>query len=123
MADIAKKRLQSRLARHARIRKKMQGTSARPRLTVRRTLTNMVVQILDDEQNKSLLQMTTASKDFQGKFGELTKSEQSRKLGAMVAEAAKAKGIENVIFDRGGYIYHGRVQALAEAARESGLQF
>ena len=67
--------------------------------------------------------MATTSKDFQGKFGELTKTEQAKKLGALIAEVAKSKGIESVVFDRGGYIYHGRVQALAEGAREGGLQF
>jgi large subunit ribosomal protein L18 len=123
MADIAKKRIQSRVARHERIRKTVAGTAERPRLAVRRTLSNMIVQIIDDVNNKSLLQMTTGAKEFQGKFSELTKSEQSRKLGALVAEAAKAKGIESIVFDRGGYIYHGRVQALAEGAREGGLQF
>lgn len=123
MADIAKKRIQSRVARHERIRKSVQGTAERPRLAVRRTLSNMIVQIIDDINNQSLLQMTTGSKEFQAKFGELTKSEQSRKLGTLVAEAAKAKSIESIVFDRGGYIYHGRVQALAEGAREGGLQF
>jgi large subunit ribosomal protein L18 len=123
MADIAKKRIQSRVARHERIRKTVKGTAERPRLAVRRTLSNMIVQIIDDQNNKSLLQMTTGAKEFQGQFGELTKSEQSKKLGALVAEAAKAKGIESIVFDRGGYIYHGRVQALAEGAREGGLQF
>ena len=123
MADIAKKRIQSRVARHERIRKTIIGSVERPRLAVRRSLSNMIVQIIDDLNNKSLLQMTTVSKGFQGQFGSLTKSEQSRKLGALVAEAAKAKGIESIVFDRGGYIYHGRVQALAEGAREGGLQF
>ena len=123
MTDIAKKRIQSRVARHERIRKTVIGTAERPRIAVRRTLSNMIVQIIDDENNKSLLQMTTGAKEFQSQFGELTKSEQSRKLGTLVAEAAKAKGIESIVFDRGGYIYHGRVQALAEGAREGGLQF
>ena len=123
MADIAKKRLEARQARHARIRKKVAGSAERPRLCVRRTLKFMIAQIVDDVANNSLIQVNSADKDFQKQFGELTKSEQSRKLGALVAEAAKAKGIENVVFDRGGYIYHGRVQALAEGAREAGLQF
>ncbi len=73
--------------------------------------------------NKSLVQLTTASKEFQGKFGEMTKTEQAKQLGLQVAEVAKSKGIESVVFDRGGYIYHGRVQALAEGAREGGLKF
>ena len=83
----------------------------------------MVAQIIDDQNNKSLAQLTTASKDFQSKFSELTKSEQSKKLGLLIAEIAKSKGINSVVFDRGGFIYHGRVQALAEGAREGGLEF
>jgi len=83
----------------------------------------MVAQIIDDENNKSLVQLTTPAKEFQAKFGEMTKSEQSKQLGLQIAEVAKSKGIESVVFDRGGYIYHGRVQALAEGAREGGLKF
>ncbi len=123
MADIASKRLEARVARHARIRKKVSGTAERPRLCVRRTLKFMIAQIIDDSKNTSLVQLTTGEKEFQKEFGELTKSEQCRKLGAKLAELAKSKGIEAVVFDRGGYIYHGRVQALAEGAREAGLQF
>jgi large subunit ribosomal protein L18 len=123
MYDVAKKRLDSRLARHARVRKKIAGTAECPRLAVRRTLNNVIVQLIDDVKNVSILQLVTNSKEFQGKFGELTKTEQSRKLGLEMAEAAKAKGIENVVFDRGGYIYHGRVKALAEGAREGGIKF
>jgi len=123
MYDVAKKRLDSRLARHSRVRKKIVGTAERPRLAVRRTLKNTIAQIIDDAKHISILQLSTGSKAFQSEFGELTKTEQSRKLGLKVAEAAKAKGIETVVFDRGGYIYHGRVQALAEGAREGGIKF
>jgi large subunit ribosomal protein L18 len=123
MADIAKKRLEARVARHARIRKKISGTAERPRLCVRRTLKYMIVQIIDDVTNRSLLQMTSGDKEFQKKYLELTKSEQGRKLGSELAEVAKAKGIKSVVFDRGGYIYHGRIQALADGAREAGLEF
>ena len=83
----------------------------------------MRLVIFDDENNKSVAQVTTASKEFQGKFGEMTKTEQAKQLGLQIAELAKSKGIESVVFDRGGYIYHGRVQALAEGAREGGLKF
>jgi large subunit ribosomal protein L18 len=83
----------------------------------------MIAQIIDDTNNASLVQLTTGAKEFQAEFGTLTKSEQCRKLGSQLAELAKSKGIESVVFDRGGYIYHGRVQALAESAREAGLQF
>jgi len=123
MFDIAKKRLDSRIARHARVRKKVNGTAECPRLAVRRSLKNMIAQIIDDAKHISILQLSTGSKEFQAEFGKLTKTEQSRKLGAKVAEAAKAKGIETVVFDRGGYIYHGRVQALADGAREGGIKF
>ena len=123
MTAIAKTRLESRIARHARVRKTVSGTPERPRLAVRRTLSNMIAQIIDDVSHTSLVQVTTSSKDFQAKFGELSKTEQSKKLGNLIAGAAKAKGISAVVFDRGGFIYHGRVQALAEGAREGGLQF
>jgi large subunit ribosomal protein L18 len=123
MFDIAKKRLKARIARHARVRKKISGTAGRPRLAARRTLNNMIAQLIDDEKHISILQLSTGSKEFQKEFGELAKTEQSRKLGIKVAEAAKAKGIETVVFDRGGYIYHGRVKALAEGAREGGIKF
>ena len=119
MTAIAKKRIQSRIARHERVRKSVVGTAECPRLAVRRSLSHMVAQIIDDENNKSLVQLTTTAKEFQAKFGEMTKSEQSKQLGIQIAEVAKSKGIESVVFDRGGYIYHGRVQALAEGARES----
>ena len=123
MTAIAKKRIQSRIARHARVRKSVVGTAECPRLAVRRSLSHMVAQIIDDVNNKSLVQLTTTSKEFQAKYGEMTKSEQSKQLGILIAEVAKSKGIESVVFDRGGYIYHGRVQALAEGAREGGLKF
>jgi large subunit ribosomal protein L18 len=123
MYDVARKRLDSRLARHLRVRKKIKGTAERPRLAVRRTLKYMIAQIIDDVKRMSLIQLSTGSKEFQKEFGELNKTEQSRRLGAKIAEAAKAKGIEAVVFDRGGYIYHGRVQALAESVREGGIKF
>lgn len=123
MTAIAKKRIQSRIARHERVRKSVVGTAECPRLAVRRSLSHMVAQIFDDENNKSVAQVTTASKEFQGKFGEMTKTEQAKQLGLQIAELAKSKGVESVVFDRGGYIYHGRVQALAEGAREGGLKF
>ena len=123
MTAIAKKRIQSRIARHARVRKSVAGTAECPRLAVRRSLSHMVAQIIDDDNNKSLVQVSTTAKEFQGKFGSMTKSEQAKQLGLQIAEVAKSKGIESVVFDRGGYIYHGRVQALAEGAREGGLKF
>jgi large subunit ribosomal protein L18 len=119
----AKKRISGRLARHKRIRKKVNGTSERPRLTVRRSIKHIIAQIVDDASGRSLLQVTTASKEFVASNGSLNRVEQSIKLGAIVAEKAKGLGIETVVFDRGGFIYHGRVKALADGARESGLKF
>ncbi|NLB63250.1 MAG: 50S ribosomal protein L18 [Fibrobacter sp.] len=123
MTDIAKKRLKARNARHNRIRKNISGTAELPRLCVRRTLKHMIVQIVDDQNNKSIGQISTSSKDFQTKFGDLNKVEQSRKLGELVAEVAKEKQVNSVVFDRGGHIFHGRVKAFAEGARQAGLQF
>jgi len=119
----AKKRISGRLARHKRIRKKVSGTAERPRLTVRRSIKHIIAQIVDDASGRSLLQVTTASKEFIASNGSVNRTEQSVKLGAMVAEKAKGLGIETVVFDRGGFIYHGRVKALADGARESGLKF
>lgn len=119
----AKKRISGRLARHKRIRKKVNGTAERPRLTIRRSIKHVIAQIVDDASGRSLLQVTTASKEFVASNGSLNRVEQSTKLGAIVAEKAKGLGIETVVFDRGGFIYHGRVKALADGARESGLKF
>lgn len=121
--DIAKKRLEGRLTRHRRVRKKVNGTQARPRLCVRRTLKHMSAQIIDDASGLSLVQVSTSSKEFQQSHSTLNKSEQSSQLGALVAALAKEKNIARVVFDRGGYIYHGRVKALADAAREAGMEF
>jgi large subunit ribosomal protein L18 len=123
MSDIAKKRIVSRKARHARIRKRVSGTSEQPRLCIRRTINNIVGQLIDDVTSQSILQLSTSSKSFQTQYGQLNKTEQSQKLGSLIAENAKEKGIEAVVFDRGGYIYHGRVKAFADGARESGLKF
>lgn len=123
MTRVAEQRIKSRIARHKRIRKKISGTTERPRLCVRRTLKNMIAQIVDDSTGVSMLQVTTGSKEFQQSFGTLSKTEQSKKLGEAVAAKAKEQGIATVIFDRGGYIFHGRVKAVADGAREAGLNF
>ena len=91
MTAIAKKRIQSRIARHERVRKSVVGTAECPRLAVRRSLSHMVAQIFDDENNKSLVQITTASKEFQGKFGESTKTEQAKQLGLQIAELQSSR--------------------------------
>jgi large subunit ribosomal protein L18 len=109
-----------RLKRHKRVRAKISGTPERPRLNVFRSETNIYAQIIDDVAGKTLVSASSLEKDFEGKGSNV---EAAKKVGQMVAERAKAKGIENVVFDRGGYLYHGRVQALAEGAREGGLVF
>ena len=109
-----------RLKRHKRVRAHISGTPARPRLDVFRSAKNIYVQVIDDVNGVTLAAASTLDKDFEGAAGN---KEAARKVGQMVAERAKAKGIEEVVFDRGGYVYHGRVQALADAAREGGLKF
>lgn len=110
----------ARLKRHKRVRGKISGTPERPRLNVFRSNANIYAQIIDDVNGVTLVSASTLDKAFEGATGN---KEAARKVGAMIAERAKAKGIENVVFDRGGYIYHGRVQELAEGAREGGLDF
>jgi large subunit ribosomal protein L18 len=105
---------------HDRIRKKLQGTAERPRLNVYRSLNHIYVQVIDDMHGKTLVSASTAEGEQKKTGGNITAA---KELGKAIAERAKAKGITKVVFDRGGYIYHGRVKALADAARESGLQF
>ena len=109
-----------RLKRHVRVRGKISGTPECPRLNVFRSNANIYAQIIDDVNGVTLVSANTLEKDFEGATGNI---EAAKKVGTILAERAKAKGIEDVVFDRGGYIYHGRVAALAEGAREGGLQF
>ena len=109
-----------RLKRHVRVRGKISGTPECPRLNVFRSNANIYAQIIDDVNGVTLVSAKTLEKDFEGATGNI---EAAKKVGALVAERAKAKGIEEVVFDRGGYIFHGRVAALAEGAREGGLKF
>ena len=109
-----------RLKRHKRVRGKISGTPERPRLNVFRSETNIYAQIIDDVAGKTLVSASSLEKGF---ACDGTKSDAAKKVGQMVAERAKAAGITNVVFDRGGYVYHGRVAALAEGAREGGLEF
>jgi len=120
-----KTRRQKRIIRHKRIRKKVFGTSERPRMAFFKSLNNLYVQIIDDEAGKTILSASTIDKDFVEKYGIKggKNTEIAKKLGEFIAEKALAKGIENVVFDRGGFIYHGKVKAFAEAAREKGLKF
>ena len=110
----------ARLKRHKRVRAKISGTAECPRLCVFRSSKNIYAQVIDDVAGVTLCAAASNEKDFEVYGGNC---EAAAKVGAAVAERALAKGIENVVFDRGGYIYHGRVQALADGAREGGLKF
>ena len=109
-----------RIKRHNRVRGKISGTAERPRLSVFRSENNIYAQIIDDVAGVTLVSASTVEKGFEGNGGNV---EAAKKVVATVAERALKKGIEDVVFDRGGYIYHGRVKALAEGAREGGLKF
>ncbi len=123
--NISQKRVIERKARAERVRKKVSGTSERPRLCVRRSLKNIYAQIVDDVSGNTLVLVGTTGEEFRSKISDqkLTKVEESKIVGQMVAEKAKGKGITTVVFDRKGYLFHGRVKALAEAARSNGLSF
>ncbi len=110
----------ARLKRHVRVRAKISGTAERPRLCVYRSNANISAQIIDDVKGVTLASASTLEKDFEG-IG--SNKAAAKKVGATIAERAKAKGITEVVFDRGGYLYHGRVSELAEGAREGGLKF
>ena len=109
-----------RKMRHKRVRSKISGTSERPRLNVFRSEKHIYAQIIDDTAGKTLCAASSVEKAFEGSG---SNKEGARKVGKIVAERAVSKGIDTVVFDRGGYIYHGRVKELAEAAREGGLKF
>ena len=109
-----------RLKRHVRVRAKISGTPECPRLNVFRSNANIYAQIIDDVNGVTLASASTLEKDFEGAAGN---AEAAKKVGLKLAERAKEKGITEVVFDRGGYVYHGRVAALAEGAREGGLEF
>ena len=109
-----------RLKRHKRVRAKISGTPERPRLNVFRSATNIYAQVIDDVNGKTLVAASSLDKAFEGAG---SNCEAAKIVGLMVAERAKAAGITTVVFDRGGYVYHGRVAALAEGAREGGLEF
>lgn len=116
-------RTDARLRRHQRVRKQVAGTAVRPRLNVFRSLTAIYAQIIDDAAGRTLVSASSLDKDLREKVKGLKKSEQAKAVGRAVAERAKGKGINSVVFDRGGFQYVGRVKALAEGAREGGLQF
>ncbi|MCG2711757.1 MAG: 50S ribosomal protein L18 [Candidatus Omnitrophica bacterium] len=112
----------ARVKRHKRIRKKITGTKERPRLSVYRSLKNMYAQLIDDENNVTMLTCSTQQKELKEK-AKANNMNAAALLGELIAKGAKDKGIETVVFDRGGYLYHGRIKAVAEAARKGGLKF
>lgn len=121
MAKASRSQLRKR--RHARVRKKINGTSERPRLNVFRSNGHIYAQIIDDVAGNTLVSASSVDKAMRGDLGSQDPQEQAKSVGLTLAERAKSKGIENVVFDRGGYPYHGRVKALADGSREGGLVF
>ncbi len=113
----------TRAKRHMRIRRRLSGTPERPRLCVYRSNKHIYAQIIDDTSARTLVAASTLDKELRGKVEKTWNREGAKSVGALVAERAKAAGIEDVVFDRGGNIYHGRIAAVAEAAREAGLKF
>ena len=111
---------ETRLVRHARVRKKISGTPERPRLSVYKRLKGIYAQIIDDVNGKTLASASTLDKEVKTKASNI---EAAKEVGALVAKRAAKAGIKTIVFDRGGYQYHGKVKALAEAAREGGLEF
>jgi large subunit ribosomal protein L18 len=123
MADIAQKRARNRQRKAWRVRKSVRGDTARPRLSVFRSNSNIYCQIIDDTVGRTLAAASSADKDLQDGLQGLKKAEVAAKVGDLLASRAKAKGITKVRFDRGAYVYHGRVKALADGARKGGLEF
>lgn len=120
---MARSKNDARRARHARARKRIEGDGARPRLLVRRTLHNIYATLVDDSKGHTLATASTVDKALGAPLASRTNVEAAKAVGAAIATKAKAAGITDVVFDRGGYKYHGRVRALADAAREAGLNF
>ena len=112
-----------RKKRHARVRSKLSGTEARPRLNVYRSNKHIYAQLIDDVLGVTVASASTLDKELAGQVSNGGNIEAARKIGELIANRAKAKGVEQIVFDRGGYLYHGRIQALADAAREAGLEF
>jgi large subunit ribosomal protein L18 len=109
--------------RKLRIRRKLSGTAARPRVTVFRSLNHVYAQAIDDVAGTTLAHVSTLSKDIKGFADDANKTDAAKKVGQAMAQALKAKGVDTIVFDRNGYLYHGRVKALADGAREGGLKF
>lgn len=120
---IIKDRRSSRDLRHERLRRRLRGSPTRPRLAVFRSLNHIYAQLIDDETGRTLVAVDSRSKDFLGHHKTGGNVAAAKAVGALLGERAKARGIERIVFDRGGYQYHGRVKALAEAVRSAGLVF
>ena len=124
MADvIGKVKVQARRRRHRRVRAKLHGTAQRPRLNIYRSIENVFAQVIDDDAGHTLVSASTLDNEIVSQVEGKTKVEAARIVGQIVAERAKNAGITTVVFDRGGFKYHGRVAALADGAREAGLEF
>ncbi len=126
MSDIGQVRRESRIRRHRRVRRKIHGTAARPRLAVHRSNKHLVAQLIDDDAGRTLASASTAEADLRALLagtGSGATVDAATRVGTLIAERAKAAGVGQVVFDRGGFIYHGRVAAVAAAAREAGLEF
>lgn len=116
-------RVESTRSRHRRVRRKVGGTGDRPRLAVFRSHQHIYAQVIDDQQQHTLVAASSLEPEFKTQYGEGDTCAASTQIGKLIAERSLAKGIQKVVFDRGGNLYHGRVKALAEAAREAGLEF
>ncbi len=123
MALGDKQRQERRIRRHRRVRKKVVGTAERPRLVVHRSLNNLEAQLVDDDRGVTLIGISTRTGDVKDAASDLSKTDRGRLAGKLLGERARAQGITKVVFDRGGYLYHGRVKAFADGAREGGLEF
>jgi large subunit ribosomal protein L18 len=113
----------ARVRRHARVRRRVSGTATKPRLSVFRSLSHIYAQVIDDVERRTLLSASDVDPELKGKTDGKKKSEVATLVGGLIAERARAQGIEECVFDRGGFVYHGRVKALADAARNGGLRF
>jgi large subunit ribosomal protein L18 len=118
-----KSRSVARVRRHSRVRKNIAGTQERPRLNVFRSITDIYAQVIDDQSGHTLVAASSVDGELRPKMEGLNKTEQAKLVGQTVADRAKSKGINTVVFDRGGFRYMGRIRALADGARENGLQF
>lgn len=114
---------EGRIRRHIRLRKKIRGTESRPRLAVFKSNTNIYAQVINDKTGETIVSASSLEKEFRSKFGGKLNLEVAKVIGKTVAERAKSKGVKTVVFDRGGYIYHGRIKSVADGAREAGLEF